>query len=54
MIERFLRTFKIKILFFIYIKPPLLARFGRHSATELFPKFIISKENVYINKILSI
>ena len=35
MIERYLRTFTIKILFFILIKPPLYKRFGRHSTTDI-------------------
>ena len=35
MIERYLRTFIIKILFFIFIKPPLFMRFGRHSTTDI-------------------
>ncbi len=35
MIEISLRIFIIKILFFIYIKPPLCKRFGRHSTTDI-------------------
>lgn len=35
MIERYLRTFITKILFFIFIKPPLLVRLGRHSTTDI-------------------
>ena len=34
MIAMYLRTFTIKILFFIFIKPPLYKRFGRHSTTD--------------------
>ncbi len=35
MIERYLRTLITKILFFIFIKPPLFMRFGRHSTTDI-------------------
>ena len=35
MIVMYLRTFIIKILFFIFIKPPLYKRFGRHSTTDI-------------------
>ena len=35
MIERYLRTFIIKILFFIFIKLPLYKKFGRHSTTDI-------------------
>lgn len=35
MIAMSLRTFKIKVLVFIFIKPPLYKRFGRHSTTDI-------------------
>jgi len=34
MIAMSLRTFKIKVLVFIFIKSPLYKRFGRHSTTD--------------------
>ena len=35
MIERYLRILITKILFFIFINPPLFMRFGRHSTTDI-------------------
>ena len=44
MIAMYLRTFIIKTLFFIFIKPPLYMRFGRHPTTNV-PKISILKVN---------
>ena len=43
MIQMYLRTFNIKVLFFIFIKPPFILRMneGRHPTTEIFPSLII-------------
>ena len=35
MITMYLRTLIIKILFFIFIKPPLILIRGRHSTTDV-------------------
>ncbi len=44
MIAMSLRAFTIKVSVFIYIKPPLYKRFGRHSTTEV-PNIIIQQVN---------
>lgn len=48
MIERYLRTFTIKILFFIFIKPPLFMRFGRHSTTFSYRIGKIDGKNIAV------
>ena len=51
MIEIYLRILIIKILFFIFIKPPLFMRFGRHSTTKCSYKYYtISKQLKQSNK----
>ncbi len=50
MIAMYLRTFIIKILFFIIIKPPLYWRFGRHSTTNV-PKKYYNKQLFYTQSI---
>ncbi len=35
MIAMSFRTFIVKVLVFIFIKPPLYKRFGRHSTTDI-------------------
>lgn len=53
MIERYLRTFITKILFFIFIKPPLLVRFGRHSTTDIsYRNYTRRNDYIFFQKII--
>ncbi len=54
MIETNLRTFNIKVLVFIFIKPPLYERLGRHSTTDIPIEIIASKSIEYQQKIVTI
>lgn len=51
MIAMSLRTFKIKVLVFIFIKPPLYKRFGRHSTTDI-PYMNYTKIFIIIQRVL--
>lgn len=51
MIAMSLRTFKIKVLIFIFIKSPLYKRFGRHSTTDI-PYMNYTKVFIIIQRVL--